>query len=189
LKLPRPTEFAHTLAAAGASPGDLLIDATLGKGTDTLLLAELAGSGGRVLAFDVQAAALDAAAPRLQAAGLDDRVQLILASHATLADHAPPDTAAVVMFNLGYLPGHSHEITTNPAETLRGLDAAATVLKPGGLLTVVCYPGHPGGDEESEAVTSWMQQRATIGWRVVRYSPIATLRPSPFLLAATKPDR
>lgn len=189
MKLPRPTELAHAFVTAAASPGDLVVDATLGKGTDTLWLAELAGSGGRVLAFDIQAAALDAAAPRLQAAGLADRVQLILASHAALADHAPPDSAAVVMFNLGYLPGHSHEITTSPVETLRGLDAAATVLKPGGLLTVVCYPGHPGGDEECEAVTYWMQHRATTGWRVARYSPIATLRPSPFLLAATKPDR
>ena len=39
-------------------PGDICIDATMGKGGDTAFLCRLAGENGHVLAFDVQEKAL-----------------------------------------------------------------------------------------------------------------------------------
>jgi ubiquinone/menaquinone biosynthesis C-methylase UbiE len=187
MSLPRPTELAHQIVADTACSGDLLIDATTGNGTDTLLLARLAGSAGRVLAFDVQAEAIAAARERVEAAGMAQNVRFILESHATMSSHAAPGAAAVVMFNLGYLPGQDHAIVTTAAETLAALAAAATVLKPGGLLSVICYPGHSGGDGESKAVEDWMVRLPAAGWRVCRYGALGTLRPAPFLLAAVKP--
>lgn len=187
MSLPRPTELAHTLVAAVAGEGDLLIDATVGNGTDTLFLARLAGSGGRVLAFDIQAEAIAVARGRVEAAGFEGRVGFILGSHATMAAHAGPGTVAVVMFNLGYLPGQDHAIVTTAAETLGALEAAVGVLKSGGLLSVICYPGHPGGDGEAQAVMEWMTGLAAARWKVSRYGAVGTLRPAPFLVAAVKP--
>ena len=40
--------------------GDLCIDATAGNGNDTLLLSQLCGESGKVLAFDIQEQALTA---------------------------------------------------------------------------------------------------------------------------------
>lgn len=34
--------------------GDIAVDATMGKGNDTVLLAELVGISGKVYAFDIQ---------------------------------------------------------------------------------------------------------------------------------------
>lgn len=184
---PRPTELAWTLLRGAIHDGDLVIDATAGNGHDTVFLAGCVGENGRVLAFDVQQAAIRSASERVAIAGFSSRVDFHQASHASMACHAPPGSVAVVMFNLGYLPGEDHQLTTESAETLAALEAAALVLKPGGIISVVCYPGHEAGAGESAAVEVWMNSRSTDGWRVAKYSMLGTLRPAPFLLVASSP--
>lgn len=182
---PRPTELAWTLLRSAVQEGDLVIDATAGNGHDTVFLAGCVGESGRVLAFDVQQAAIRSASERVAATGVSPRVEFHQESHATIAGHAKPGSVAAVMFNLGYLPGEDHQLTTETAETLAALDAAALVLKPGGVISVVCYPGHDAGVGESAAVEDWMIQRAADGWRIAKYAMLGTLRPAPFLLVAS----
>lgn len=183
---PRPTALAHVLLRGAIHAGDLVVDATAGNGHDTLFLAEMVGASGRVLAFDVQSSAIAAARARVAACGWLERVEFRQLSHALLADHAAAAAVAAVMFNLGYLPGDARLVMTDTATTLKGLAAAATVLKPGGALTVVCYPGHDGGAAEAEAAEVWFAAKADEGWRVAKYGAFATRRPAPFLLMGTK---
>lgn len=184
----RPTQTAHREVAAVLRPGDVAIDATAGNGHDTVFLAERVGDAGKVFAFDVQAEAIAAARARVEAAGLTGRVEFILASHATIVEHAAPGSVAAVMFNLGYFPGGDHAVITRTGETLAALGAALVVLKPGGVLTVVCYPGHPGGDEESAAVESWSRRLDEGEFVAVVRRRTDTLRPSPFLVSVGKRD-
>jgi len=167
--------------------GDLVIDATAGNGHDTEFLAECVGPGGRVLAFDVQAVAIAAARARVTAAGLAERVEFFQESHAMMDARAAPATVAAVMFNLGYLPGDDHRLVTQPATTLQALDRAAALLKAGGGLSVVCYPGHPGGALEAAAVEQWFAELAARRWQIARYGAFATRRPAPFLLLGSGP--
>ena len=183
---PRPTELAQRLASEALQEGDLAIDATTGNGHDTLMLAERVGDTGRVLAFDVQPAAVESTRAKIIAAGFQDRVAYHLTSHAKMAELAAPSSASVIMFNLGYLPGGDHTLTTDTSETLRALEAAAVCLKPGGLLTVVCYPGHAEGASEAKAVEEWLQARCNDGWRLAKYAMLGTRAPAPFLLAASR---
>lgn len=173
----RPTARAHREIAAALRQGDTVIDATAGNGHDTVFLAEKVGDTGKVIAFDVQEQAIAATRERLAAAALLERVKLVHGSHADIPDHSMPGSVAAVMFNLGYLPGGDHEVITQTRDTLRALDAALVALKPSGILTVVCYPGHTGGDEESAAVVAWGEAR---GAEVFRRDD--TLRPAPFLV-------
>lgn len=184
---PRPTALAQQLLAEVLQEGDLVIDATAGNGHDTEFLAARVGATGRVLAFDVQAAAISAARARVETAGWSGRVVFHEESHAGLAFRAEPGSVAVVMFNLGYLPGHDHQLTTCAESTLEGLAGAVGVLKPGGVLTVVCYPGHPEGAREAGAVEAWLAGLTESGWRVARYGAIGTRRPAPFLLLGWAP--
>jgi hypothetical protein len=103
-----------------------------------------------------------------------------------MGTHAAAGSVAVVMFNLGYLPGENHELTTESAETLCALEVAATLLKPGGVLSVICYPGHPAGAAEAVEVEAWITALTANGWRIAKYSAIGTRRPAPFLLLAGK---
>lgn len=181
---PRPTALAQEILKPLIAPGDTVIDATAGNGHDTRFLAECVGDSGNVLAFDIQEAALAATRDLLVEAGFAGRVKLVHGSHGTMETHAVAGSVAVVMFNLGYLPGEDHALTTQSAETISALEAAGRVLKPGGVLSVVCYPGHPAGAIEAEAVEAWLAGKTTIGWRVARYGAIGTKRPAPFLLVA-----
>lgn len=182
---PRPTEFAWSLLRLAIHDGDLVIDSTAGNGHDTVFLAECVGPHGRVIAFDVQEEAIRSAALRVESAGFTQRVEFYEKSHVHMEEHAQPGSVAAVIFNLGYLPGADHGMTTLVGETLSAMDAAARLLKPGGVLSVVCYPGHEAGAEEARAVEEWMAARTADCWRVAKYAMLGTLRPAPFLLVGT----
>ncbi len=180
---PRPTALAQEILRPLIQPGDLVIDATAGNGHDTVFLAECVGPTGKVLAFDVQEAALASARARVGEKGC---VDFFHESHGKMAAHAAGESVAVVMFNLGYLPGDDHRLTTQSAETLVALEAAVRLIKRGGALSVICYPGHPAGAAEAVAVETWLTRQASDGWRIARYGAVGTRRPAPFLLLAGK---
>lgn len=52
---------AHAWVERVLRPGDLAVDATVGNGRDTAILAERVGPAGLVIGFDLQRDALDAA--------------------------------------------------------------------------------------------------------------------------------
>jgi len=149
------TERAHAVAAAVLGEGELAVDATAGNGHDTVFLAGRVGAGGRVLAFDVQREAIDSARRRVGAAGFGDRVRWFGESHARIAERVGGAGVKAVMFNLGYLPGGDRGVITTVGEPLAGLEAARRVLVPGGVIAVVCYTGHAGGEEEAVKVVEW----------------------------------
>ena len=60
----------HEFLRQTVRPGAVCIDATAGKGRDTALLCRLTGPAGRVLAFDIQPAAVAATEALLAAEGL-----------------------------------------------------------------------------------------------------------------------
>ncbi|MCL6610998.1 MAG: class I SAM-dependent methyltransferase [Peptococcaceae bacterium] len=131
------------------------VDATAGNGHDTLFLAENVGPGGHVYALDIQEEALEKTRARIEAAGLKDRVTLLLRGHQDL-DRLVEAPVDAVMFNLGYLPGSDRTVTTGPETTRDGISAALRILRPGGRLSVVAYTGHPGAREEAVAVAGLM---------------------------------
>jgi SAM-dependent methyltransferase len=181
----RPTEQAQSWIRKAVSEGDCVIDATVGNGHDTLFLARCVGDRGKVIGFDVQQVAIDATRKLLLEnqinAGI---VDFHCCSHALLADHVQTPIAAA-MFNLGYLPGADHTLITEKDETIIAMKAAALLLHPGGLITAVCYPGHPGGDEEMVGVIEWATGLDG-NWQVVKYEKIGTLKKAPVLLGIQK---
>ncbi|MEM7144829.1 MAG: class I SAM-dependent methyltransferase [Verrucomicrobiota bacterium] len=157
----RVTERAKALVREYVGKGDVVVDATVGNGYDTVFLAELVGVrsrtgsiAGKVIGFDVQEAAIVSASKRVPE-GLRGIVDLHLVGHEEMGRVVTGPVRAV-MFNLGYLPGGDHGFVTEPGTTVAGLEAALGVLGPGGLVTVVVYPGHEGGAEEAVAVEEWV---------------------------------
>ena len=163
-----PVARAHEAMAECLRPGDWAVDATAGNGHDALFLAQTVGPEGRVFAFDIQSAAATATRRRLAEAGVAERVEVGVRGHEHLSAALPPTAQGRVrgvMFNLGYLPGGDKSLITRPETTLTALQAAAAVLEPGGRLTVVAYPGHAGGGEETAAVAHWAQEALPGGFR------------------------
>lgn len=184
---PRPTEIAHIILSRMLREGDHAVDATAGNGHDTLFLAQLVGPDGMVYAFDIQAAAIESARQRLTEAGLGSQVAWHHASHEEIERLVPTGNIAAVVFNLGYLPGADHNATTRTDSTLAALRAANQCLRPGGILSVLCYPGHPAGAGEARAIEEQWPEWAYRGWRIARYGLPFTRSASPVLWIASKP--
>ncbi|MFM7113264.1 MAG: class I SAM-dependent methyltransferase [Planctomycetota bacterium] len=181
---PPLTGQARALMQAALLPGDRAIDATCGMGRDTVMLARAVGPLGKVLAIDVQEIAVKATAAALAAENLADRVVAIRASHGDLDQLVVADwkgRVGAVTFNLGYLPGGDHGITTAWRETRRALMVAPGLLRPGGVLTVIAYTGHPGGAEEKEGVERELRLLDPEKWVLEVHQPEKGRRSPPWL--------
>jgi len=151
-------EKAHRILAGHLPRGGLAIDATAGNGHDTLFLAKHTGSTGHVYAFDIQQQAIKATRKLLQQAGLLRRVTLFHAGHETLLEHLPGRAVGKIhtaTFNLGYLPGGDKTLITSAETSITALSATCQALAPAGCITIMVYPGHPGGVQEADAVKRW----------------------------------
>lgn len=157
----RRTQQAHEVVATCVHTGHRVIDATVGNGHDTLFLARRAGNSGHVFGFDVQPTAIDATQRRLQEHRADPTqppladVSLIASNHAQMAEHIPlhwHGRIQAIMFNLGYLPGCDHALTTLWPSTLEAIDAGRRLLAAHGIMSVLCYPGHAAGRDELDGL-------------------------------------
>lgn len=143
------------------------IDATCGNGHDTLWLAELSD---RVYAFDVQHEAIEATARLLERKNISVYcrtgaeceygnethavVELICDSHENMKNYVK-EQAAVIVFNLGYLPSGDKSIATAAESTVKALESSLKLLCVNGLLCVTMYQGHYAGKKERAAVLEW----------------------------------
>ena len=135
-------------------PGDSVIDATMGNGHDTLFLCSAVGSEGHVYAFDVQPRAVSSTEALLLENGMNERAELFCCGHEHMAEHVSEKVRAVV-FNLGWLPGGDHSITTHWETTRIAVEKALDLLMPGGMLILCVYPGHPEGYRELQELTAF----------------------------------
>ena len=126
----------HEFLSQNVRPGSLCIDATAGKGRDTALLCRLAGSEGKVLAFDIQPQAVEQTKELLEKEGL--RASVYQDSHAN--------------FNLGRLPGGDPHIFTVAESSIAAIDAGLALLKPGGVMAIALYYGKENGYAERDAI-------------------------------------
>jgi len=138
-------------------PGATAVDATLGNGHDALWLCGLVGDEGRVYGFDVQQEAVERSRARLEEASFSHRAQLILDGHQNMEKYIAPESADAVMFNLGWLPGAEHGVTTRTQTTLMAVNAALRVLREDGVMTICVYPGHDEGARERDTLINWAQ--------------------------------
>ena len=151
--------LSHETAEKLINKGDKVIDATVGNGYDTLFLAERVGNEGHVFGFDIQVRAIRNTKVHLESAGMFDRVTLIHAGHETMLRHIPEiyrEQIKSIFFNLGYLPGAVKSIITKPETTLLALDMAWRLISVEGFISIIYYPGHPGGEDEAASVNSWV---------------------------------
>lgn len=151
----RTTDLAHMIVRQSLRAGDWAVDATVGNGNDTRFLADLVGPQGRVFGFDVQSRALEEASAKLEG---KPHVFLFQSGHEHLRARLPVTAQgrlSAVMFNLGYLPGSDKDVVTRADTTLAALRQSLELLKIGGIITLVLYPGHPGGAEEVSAVRTY----------------------------------
>ena len=131
--------------------GKIAVDATVGKGKDSLKLLEAVGEEGFLYGFDLQEEALDAANKLLKDY---KNYKLFLESHENIDKIEKFD---LVIYNLGYLPGSDKKITTLKDSTISSLKKATEKISEGGIIIVVSYLGHENSLEERLGVDDFLK--------------------------------
>ena len=139
---------ARLLFSINLKKNDLVIDATLGNGKDSLYLLSLIKEG-FLFGFDISKEAILNSDNLLKDEFKNYKLYNI--SHdkmdEVLKDYE--NKISLVVFNLGYLP-HSKNISmTNYKTTIKAIEAAIKLLNKKGHIVVTIYPGHFEGLKES----------------------------------------
>lgn len=179
-------QYAHQLLKDLVKPGDFVVDATCGNGNDTLFLAKLVGDKGKVLAFDVQEQAILSTKEKLEEQKLTN-VELVHKGHEFFSDYIEENKEiSAAIFNLGYLPKSDKKIITEADTTIPAIRQILAHLKKGGLVVLVVYHGHPGGDKEKTALLDYVQRLDQKDYHVLNYGFINQKNSPPFILAIEK---
>lgn len=182
-----PLSYTHMLFKQTIHPGDTVIDATVGNGHDTLLLADLVGTTGHVIGFDIQEAAIHATQDKINSSHMEERVKLFHKGHEDMDSVLTSSTElSLVVYNLGYLPSGDKTIVTHPETTIKSIEQSLKYLKKNGLVLLMIYYGHEGGKEEKDAVVNFVEQLPQKNFSVLNYQFINQQNTPPFLLAIEK---
>lgn len=168
------THWYHEIIRSQAEREGFYIDATMGKGNDTKLLCELAKDQGRILAFDIQKEALEETEKMLNGYEIgrkmyeDGRIQLILDGHEHMEMYAKSETADVICFNFGYLPGGDHRIATKVETSVEAIKKGLKILKRGGMMSLCIYSGGDTGVEEKDAILEYLRSLPAREYTVIQ---------------------
>lgn len=168
------THWCHEIIRSQAEREGFYIDATMGKGNDTKLLCELAKDQGRILAFDIQKEALEETEKMLKGYEIgrkmyeDGRIQLILDGHEHMGMYAESETADVICFNFGYLPGGDHRIATKVETSVEAIKKGLKILKRGGMMSLCIYSGGDTGFEEKDAILEYLRSLPARDYTVIQ---------------------
>ncbi len=135
--------------------GDICIDATAGRGRDTLFLSGLVGESGHVTAFDIQQEAVDSTR-ELLLKNQKSNFDVILDSHANMQNYFQTGTVSCITFNFGWLPAGNHHIFTKPESSIEAIRQGLRLLKPDGIMTLILYYGRETGFQERDALLEFL---------------------------------
>lgn len=177
----------HEYIKTVVKSGDIVIDATAGNGNDTLMLAKLVGEQGKVYSFDIQEKAINNTYKKLLDEGVLDRVTLIKDGHQNVDIHVTEKgRIKAVMFNLGYLPGGDHSISTKPDTTIQAIEKSMNLIMTGGLISIVVYYGGDTGFEEKDKVMQFVESINAKEFVVMKTSYVNQINCPPFLICIEK---
>ncbi|QCX32627.1 SAM-dependent methyltransferase [Caloramator sp. E03] len=177
----KATGMAKNLIEKKLNSEDIVVDATLGNGNDTLFLSGIVKYG-KVYSFDIQKVAVDNFNIILKKNNISN-VILINDGHENM-DKYITDGVKAVMFNLGYLPKGNKNIVTKPETTIAALEKGLKLLLPGGLITIVAYP-HEEGKKEREYILKYLKELSPKKYSIMEVSFI-NREEAPCLIAIEK---
>ncbi|KAI0559907.1 SAM-dependent methyltransferase [Gracilaria domingensis] len=150
-----------------------VIDATAGRGSDTISLGQYVGNEGIVHAFDIQQDAIEETRQRYEEALLHGDMGVLCLHRRSHEDFSllglKEGSVSCVVYNLGWYPGKGADrsIITRESSTLRSLESAEGLVAVGGVVSIMAYVGHKGGKEEEEACLDWATGLRSRKWNVV----------------------
>ena len=151
-------DHVHDLWKSLLKPGSIVCDATCGNGQDSAILASLCLSEdkGKLFCIDLQNQAIETTSEHLKtlfSKKILSNIYFFHQSHENFPKELPG--CDLIVYNLGYLPRGCKTLTTMVTSTLNSLKNALNLLNPGGVITLMCYPGHEEGHLEETSLINF----------------------------------
>lgn len=173
------SDFVKEYLVKNVSKTDIIIDATIGNGHDTLFVSNLAEF---VCGFDIQEPALTNTENLLKENNIKN-YKLFLKSHEYILDYVKDFKG--VIFNLGYLPNSDKTITTTTLTTVNTLKSLTEFLKSDMFIIITCYINHEEGLIEADEVLKYTTNLDS-SFSVLKYEKINSLNKAPFVVVIEK---
>ena len=157
-------KLSHEYIKSHINEDDIAVDATMGRGRDTLLLCTLAKE---VYSFDIQQEALDSTRALLSENGINN-AHLILDSHHNLKNYV--QNAKGVVFNFGFLPGGDHTIYSHGETSIKAISAALDIIPDDGFVSICSYYGGDTGFEERDSLLEYLSSLDSKKYTVMLHS-------------------
>ena len=171
------SEIAQNIIKNFSPNSRVAIDATLGNGHDTDFLTSFFDT---VYSFDIQKQCI------LNYKNKNNKNAILINdSHEKIVEYVK-EPVDCVMFNLGFLPGGSKQITTNYKSTIAGIEGSLKILVPQGIMTIAVYPGHEAGSIEKMHVLNFISNLPKSTYGVLHHTFINRQNNPPELLVIEK---
>lgn len=135
---------------------NIAVDCTLGNGNDAINIINFLNPT-KLYCFDIQDIAITKSKEKLSTLNSLVDISYINDTHANISKYIIHKVDFAI-FNLGYLPGHSHKITTNYIEVIKCLNWLLLNLSTNGYIVITFYPGHESGMKESIEISNFLSK-------------------------------
>lgn len=171
------SELSHNIVKNYLKNKNIAIDGTLGNGHDTDFLCL---NFSKVYSFDIQEQACLKYSNKNK-----DNVIVIYDSHHKF-DNYINENVDCIMYNLGFLPGTSKEITTKHNTSLESIQKGLEILNPGGIMTICIYTGHNEGKKEQSCILDFLEKISKKEYGVMIHQFLNRSKTAPMLVVIEK---
>lgn len=184
----RIVEFSHYLIndflnSFSKDQNLLCIDATLGNGNDALYIIEKASKfkiqNCQVIGYEIQDLAIRNTMEKVEKLKISNLI-IKKQSHEFIDEN----DINLVIFNLGYLPGGSKEITTHASSTIKALKNLLPRMHQQMLIIIAVYIGHQEGYEEHLLIDDFVKNLESHDYFVTKFQNY-NHPSSPYLITIT----
>ena len=155
---------ARTLMETNLKEKDIVIDATIGNGKDSLFLLNIIKKG-ILFGFDIQQSAIDNTNNLLKETY--QNYKLFNTSHENMFKILKEykSKISLIVFNLGFLPKGDKNITTNYKSTIKAIKNGLYLLNNKGHIVITIYPGHEEGKKESIEIEKFLKNNNNLSYK------------------------
>ncbi|WP_455258534.1 tRNA (mnm(5)s(2)U34)-methyltransferase [Peptoniphilus asaccharolyticus] len=146
--------------------GRIALDATCGRGNDSLKLIKKLGEKGFLYVCDIQEEAIESTQKLLTENGYSNYM-LYKISHDKVFEKIDGELDFVI-YNLGYLPKSDKTIVTKALSTIKSIECAIEKISKDGIVVVVSYLGHEGSLEERTSLNEFLKELDQKKYKVER---------------------
>ena len=86
------------------------------------------------------------------------------------------------MYNLGFLPGASKEITTMHDTSIKSIEKGLELLNKGGIMTICIYTGHDEGQKEKTCILDYVENLSKKEYGVMLHKFLNRSKTAPMLV-------